>query len=64
MPIVNIQVLQGRPEEKIKKLITTVTDTVAETLEVPKERVRVIVQEVPKSHWGIAGVPVSDTPGR
>ncbi|MCY9666787.1 4-oxalocrotonate tautomerase [Paenibacillus alginolyticus] len=64
MPIVNIQVLQGRPENKIKDLIGSVTDTVANTLEVPKERVRVIVTEVPKSHWGIGGVAVSDTPGR
>lgn len=64
MPIVNIQVLQGRPEEKIKDLIGSVTDSVANALEVPKERVRVIVTEVPKSHWGIAGVAVSDTPGR
>lgn len=64
MPIVNLQILQGRPEEKIKQLIANVTDTVADTLEVPKERVRVIVTEVPKTHWGIAGVAVSDTPGR
>jgi 4-oxalocrotonate tautomerase len=64
MPIVNIQILQGRPESKIKDLIGNVTDTVANTLEVPKERVRIIVTEVPKSHWGIAGVAVSDTPGR
>jgi 4-oxalocrotonate tautomerase len=64
MPIVNIQVLQGRPEAKMKELIKNVTDTVADTLEVPKERVRVIISEVPKTHWGIGGVAVSDTPGR
>jgi 4-oxalocrotonate tautomerase len=64
MPIVNIQVLEGRPENKIKDLIGNVTDTVANTLEVPKERVRVVVTEVPKSHWGIGGVAVSDIPGR
>ncbi len=64
MPIVQIQILEGRPVEKVKKLIGDVTDTVAESLEVPKERVRVLVTEVPKSHWGIAGTPVSDTQGR
>ena len=43
--------------EKYKK-------TVAEELNSPKDRIRVIVTEVPKTHWGIAGVPVSDIPGR
>lgn len=64
MPIVNIQVMQGRPESILKELITKVTDTVADTLEVPKERVRVIISEVPKTHWGIGGTAVSDIPGR
>jgi 4-oxalocrotonate tautomerase len=64
MPIIHIQVLQGRPEEKIKEVIRNVTDVVAETLESPKENIRVIVTEIPKTHWGIAGTPVSDIPGR
>jgi 4-oxalocrotonate tautomerase len=64
MPIVNVQVMQGRPEEKIKELISNVTATVSETLEVPKDRVRVIVSEVPKTHWGIGGTSVSDIQGR
>lgn len=63
MPIVNIQVQQGRPEEKIKALIHNVTETVAATLEVPKDRVRVLVTEIPKTHWGIGGTPVSDMNG-
>ena len=46
MPIVNIQILQGRPPEKIRQLISNVSQTVAETLEVPPERVRVLIQEV------------------
>jgi 4-oxalocrotonate tautomerase len=37
-----------------------VTDTVAEELNSPKDRIRVLVTEVPKSHWGIGGVPASD----
>jgi 4-oxalocrotonate tautomerase len=64
VPIVNIQVLQGRTPEKIKELISSVTDSVAITLEVPKDRIRVLVTEVPKSHWGIGGISVSDMPGR
>lgn len=64
MPIINIQIMQGRPEEKIKSLIARVTDTVSEELSAPKDRIRVIVTEVPKSHWGIAGVSASDMDNR
>ena len=64
MPIVNIQILEGRSPEKVKDLITGVTDAVVEKLEVKRESVRVLVTEIPKTHWGIAGVSVSDIPGR
>lgn len=64
MPIVNIQILEGRSPEKVKELITGVTDAVVDKLEVKRESVRVLVTEVPKTHWGIGGVSVSDIPGR
>jgi phenylpyruvate tautomerase PptA (4-oxalocrotonate tautomerase family) len=35
-----------------------VTKALVESLEVKIETVRVIVLEVPKAHWGIAGKPV------
>jgi 4-oxalocrotonate tautomerase len=60
MPIVNIQILKGRPEEKIRNLIANVSTTVAETLEVPVERVRVLITEVPHTHWGVGGQPMSE----
>ncbi|MEH7083251.1 4-oxalocrotonate tautomerase [Neobacillus drentensis] len=59
MPIINVQILEGRPNEKIEEVIHNITNTVSETLDAPKESIRVIVTEIPKSHWGIAGVPVS-----
>ncbi|MCM3116959.1 4-oxalocrotonate tautomerase [Neobacillus sp. MER 74] len=64
MPIVNIQILEGRPEEKVKELIHNVTEVVSTTLGAPKENVRILVSEVPKTHWGIGGISVSDMPNR
>lgn len=61
MPLVQINIMEGRPPEKVKALIENVTDTVAETLDAPKQNVRVLVTEMPKTHWGIAGVPASET---
>ncbi|HWL13773.1 MAG TPA: 4-oxalocrotonate tautomerase [Ureibacillus sp.] len=59
MPIVQLQILEGRSEEKIAEVIENVTNTISETLDAPKESIRVIVTEFPKTHWGKAGVPMS-----
>lgn len=64
MPIINIQIMEGRPPEKIKSLIASVTETVSAELNAPKDRIRVLVTEVPKTHWGIGGVAASDIPNR
>ena len=61
MPLVQISIMEGRPPEKITELIGNVTNTVSETLGAPKQNVRVLVTEMPKTHWGIAGVPASET---
>lgn len=55
LPLVNIQMMEGRTPEKINALIKNVTNTVSESLDAPKENVRVIITEVPKTHWGIGG---------
>ncbi|RHW38352.1 4-oxalocrotonate tautomerase [Lysinibacillus yapensis] len=59
MPIIQLQILEGRSNEKIAEAIKNVSNTVSETLDVPIESVRVIVTEVPKTHWGKAGEPIA-----
>ncbi|MGV2939166.1 4-oxalocrotonate tautomerase [Mesobacillus sp. LC4] len=56
MPIIQVQVLEGRSDEKIKELISGITDTAVRTLGVKPEQVRVIVQMVPHKYWGVGGV--------
>lgn len=60
MPIVNIQIMEGRPIEKITSVVARMTDVISEELNSPKENIRVIVTEVPKTHWGIAEVTVAN----
>lgn len=59
MPIIQVNILEGRSQEKIEQLILNVTSIVAETLETPKESIRVLVTEIPKTHWGVGGNPKS-----
>ena len=61
MPFVRIDLLEGRPREKLKRLLRNVSEVVAGTLDTPIERVRVVINEVPADLWGIGGVPASET---
>lgn len=56
MPIIQVQVLEGRSDEKIKDLVAGITKTAVETLGVKPEQVRVIVQPIPHKYWGVGGV--------
>jgi 4-oxalocrotonate tautomerase len=58
-PFVTIHVLAGRPAEQHQALIERVSAVVAETVDVPIGRVRLLVVEVPPALWGIGGVPAA-----
>ena len=55
MPFAQIHIMEGRTEEQKCAVIEKVTAALVEALDVPIENVRVLITDVPKSHWGIAG---------
>ncbi len=57
MPIVVCHLLTGRTKQVKEKLIQNLTTAVVDSLAAPKESVRVILQEMPPEHFGIAGLP-------
>ncbi len=59
MPLVRIDMWEGRSEETKEKLIRNVSDAVARSLDISVDHVTVILYDVPKSHWGIKGAPAS-----
>lgn len=59
MPIIRIEMWEGRNNEDKEKLIKEVSKSVSKALKIPPEQVFVLIYDVPKSHWGIAGVPAS-----
>ena len=60
MPILNIQMLDGRSDEMKKELIQKVSAVTADTLKIPLEHVQVILHEVPRKHWARGGVSYSE----
>jgi len=57
MPIIDITLLEGRDDATKRALMREVTQVVSERLEVPRESVRVVLREVPPSHFAVGGVP-------
>jgi 4-oxalocrotonate tautomerase len=59
MPIVQISMIQGRTPEKKEQLIKKVTEAIIEVLKIPADRVRIVLNELPKENLGYGGVPLS-----
>jgi len=59
MPNVHVNVWEGFGKEKAKVVIQKITQVFVD-LGIPQQAVEVIVQEIPKSHWGIGGEPASE----
>lgn len=55
MPLVHIDMVEGRAPEKIEKMITAVSEAVSASLEAPIGSVRVIVNEMKPHQYGIGG---------
>ncbi|HMF31547.1 MAG TPA: tautomerase family protein, partial [Candidatus Lokiarchaeia archaeon] len=49
-----VNVWEGFGDDKVKALIAGITQAFVD-VGVPQDAVHVVVQEVPKSHWGIGG---------
>ena len=59
MPLVRVDIMEGRPPEMIEELHRKLAELVAETLDTPIERVRTYITQFPPEAWGIGGVPAN-----
>ena len=55
MPFAQIFMIEGRTDEQKRKVIEKVTDALQEAAGVPRESIRVLIQGVPSTQWGISG---------
>ncbi len=61
MPIVHIELFEGRSLEQKREMVQKVTDAIAETANCPKAAVKIVIREMKKSHFSEGGVLRSDT---
>lgn len=60
MPIVTVKMIEGRTEDQKRALVEKVTDAVVETTGASKEAVSIIIEEMSKNHYAVAGKRYSD----
>ncbi|MCM3714216.1 2-hydroxymuconate tautomerase [Halalkalibacter oceani] len=60
MPIVTVKILEGRSDDQKRALVEKVTEAVTSSIDAPAERVSVVIEEMKKTNFGVAGVRKSD----
>ena len=60
MPLIQVSLAEGRSPTQIRELIRGLTDVTAEVAGAEKDAIRVIVTEVPASHWGLGELTLEE----
>jgi 4-oxalocrotonate tautomerase len=60
MPLVDVSIVAGRTPEQIRDLMDRLTDAVEQALEVPRPSIRVLVRELPATHWAAGGETIAE----
>ncbi|MGF7186109.1 4-oxalocrotonate tautomerase [Desulfitispora alkaliphila] len=61
MPIVKIDMIEGRTEEQKRNLVKEVTDAIVRTVDTKPENVTIILNDQPKINIAKAGKTLADT---
>lgn len=59
MPLIQVTIMEGRSQDQKEAFFQDVTLLAAKHFEVKPEQVRVLVNEIPSTHWAIGGESVS-----
>lgn len=60
MPLVEVTMAEGRTPEQLRQLISGLTAAVVEAVDAPVAAVRVVIREVPATHWAAGDVTIAE----
>ena len=63
MPIIQVNLLEGRTVDQKRKLVANLTEAVVKSLDVKPDAVRIILREMARHDYAIAGVLALDKRG-
>lgn len=59
MPIIQVNILEGRTDEQKENMIAKMTDVMCETMNSPKSAVRIIINEMKPQHFAREGQSIA-----
>lgn len=62
MPIIQVNLMEGRTVAQKRAMIAAVTDAVVDSLGVRADSVRIIINELHPEHFALAGVSAGERP--
>ena len=60
MPIIRVEILEGRSVEKKRELVETLSRETARIIGCPESSIYVVIEDVAKQNWGVGGELLSD----
>ena len=60
MPFVSVKMLDGRSSDQKRRLVQAITDAMSDICDAKPEGTMVVIEEVPRDHWAVGGVLISD----
>jgi 4-oxalocrotonate tautomerase len=60
VPLIEVTLVEGRSAEQLRALIAGLTRAAVEAVGAPVESVRVVVREVPATHWAAGDVTIAE----
>ena len=60
MPLIQVTLVEGRSPEQLRTLISKLTSAVTDAIGAPKEAIRVVLNEVPDTHWSAGDVTIAE----
>lgn len=60
MPFVEITLVEGRSPEQLRALVSATTEAVAMSISAPMDTIRVVLREVPATHWAAGDVTIAE----
>jgi 4-oxalocrotonate tautomerase len=64
MPFIEATIAEGRTPEQIRALMHELHEAVRRSLGSDPERIRVVVREVPRTHWSSGDVTLAEAAAR
>jgi len=60
MPLLEVTLVEGRSRQTLRKLAQDLHDTVVRSIGASPESVRIVLREVPDTHWMSGGVTIAE----